>query len=100
MRQLARAVERSDVTAAEFLIAGSSLQFLTADAAGTLRVYGGYEQQSTVMHPLCDAFSQSHRYMPSEPQCGVACCCACWTGIWHTSCRLPLSIASIAVRQL
>ena len=54
MRLLARAVERSDVAAAEFLIAGSSLQFLTADAAGTLRVYGGYEQQSTVMHPLCD----------------------------------------------
>ena len=52
MRLLARAVERSDVTAAEFLIAGASLQFLTADAAGTLRVYGGYEQQSTVMHPL------------------------------------------------
>ena len=57
VRLLARAVERSDVVAAEFLIAGSSLQFLTADAAGTLRVYGGYEQQSTVMHPLCAADS-------------------------------------------
>ncbi len=57
VRLLARAMERSDVAAAEFLIAGASLQFLTGDAAGTLRVYGGYEQQSTVMHPLCAALT-------------------------------------------